>query len=452
MFNRLISLFLIIVICLGTVTAFAEDGETVTEPVAQQTEAPVLVSSIKTMYPKKKTFSLAVKQSRTITVNVLPSEAENISLKWTTSDKSVVTVSKKGRVKGVSCGTAVITATAKDGSGVSIDYTVKIVKRKKGTNVKEKGLSVVSTKTAKYTYKQMKKDLKAIREKYPELMRYSSVGKTHDNRNIYEVVIGNEECDKHIFIQASMHAREYINSFLVMRQIESICLNYYSGTYKGKYYSELFDKTCLHIFPMANPDGVTISQYGADGIKDEKLRADVVKMFNKYGGGDTRYYTRWKANARGVDLNRNYPINFEQTAKRVKHPCSANYTGKFPASELETQVMIERFENIEPKTVIAYHSTGSIIYWDFLQKGELHKKNKSLFNVANSLTGYRAAKKTSFLYSCFGNWTGYTKVIPTLTIETGEGEAPIKKREIKTIWKKNRYMLPAVALWTKNNT
>ncbi len=53
-----------------------------------------------------------------LTATVLPSDAENLSVVWISSDESVVTVSQKGLVEAVGEGTAIITCTAADGSGV----------------------------------------------------------------------------------------------------------------------------------------------------------------------------------------------------------------------------------------------------------------------------------------------------------------------------------------------
>jgi len=58
-------------------------------------------------------------------VNVYPIYAEDRSLVWSSSDDAVAAVDPStGHVRGVAEGTAVITATAKDGSGVTASYTV----------------------------------------------------------------------------------------------------------------------------------------------------------------------------------------------------------------------------------------------------------------------------------------------------------------------------------------
>lgn len=62
------------------------------------------------------TLSLNVGASANLSATVLPSNATNKSLTWSSSDTSVATVSQTGRVTAVGTGTATIRATATDGS------------------------------------------------------------------------------------------------------------------------------------------------------------------------------------------------------------------------------------------------------------------------------------------------------------------------------------------------
>lgn len=62
-----------------------------------------------------------------LTAEVSPESAPDKSLTWASSDESVATVDGEGNVTAVSTGTAVITATATDGSGVSGTCTVRVV-------------------------------------------------------------------------------------------------------------------------------------------------------------------------------------------------------------------------------------------------------------------------------------------------------------------------------------
>lgn len=314
--------------------------------------------------------------------------------------------------------------------------------------------NIVSTSTAKYTYNQMVKDLSELHKAYPSLMSYQSLGTTYDDRKIYEIQLGNKNAKKHIFIQASIHAREYMNTMLAMRQAEMLCRNYSTASYNGKSYKTLLKSVCLHIVPMANPDGVSISQFGADGIRNNTLRSNVIAMCKKYGNGRDTYYINWKANARGVDLNANYPKNWHTIAR---NPCSANYSGSKAGSEKETQILMNRIARLKPDLFIAYHSTGNIVYWNFLQNGTLQTRCRSLFNMFHRLTGYADAepgvnKNNSSLKPVFGDWAVDTYKKPCLTIENGSVACPLPLSQFNAIWNHNKNLLPALMVFTLTPT
>lgn len=69
-------------------------------------------------------------QTEQLTAAVLPSDAENKEIEWSSSDTSVATVAANGLVTGVGKGTATITATAKDGSGVKGSATITVLGKK----------------------------------------------------------------------------------------------------------------------------------------------------------------------------------------------------------------------------------------------------------------------------------------------------------------------------------
>ena len=81
---------------------------------------------------------LVVGESASIVRSVLPASAINKTLFWESGDPSVVKITDfmKGDVEAVSAGTAVITATATDGSGVSGTCVVTVVKESSDAKVK----------------------------------------------------------------------------------------------------------------------------------------------------------------------------------------------------------------------------------------------------------------------------------------------------------------------------
>ena len=62
----------------------------------------------------------------TLTATVLPEDADNKGIIWSSSNEAVATVSSEGEVTALSLGEAVITATAADGSGVTASCTVTV--------------------------------------------------------------------------------------------------------------------------------------------------------------------------------------------------------------------------------------------------------------------------------------------------------------------------------------
>lgn len=424
----------------------------------EQSETNIFVKSIKRANPANKTIELGVNQTRQVSITVQPASAKKY-IAWSVENKKIAGVSATGLIRAKKAGNTTVTAKATDDSKKSITYTLKVSARRKGNYVNTNSCNIVKTKKSKYTYEQLCKDILSLQKKYPDIFQYKSVGKSYDKRNVYELIIGNKNSKRKIFVQATVHAREYVNSMLVMKQVEALCENYYKGAYRSRYYNELLQNCCFYIIPMANPDGVSISIGGARSIRNKSLSSNLVKMQKKYGKGKASYFTRWKANARGVDLNRNWGCNWKKYLGLSKRPASEDYKCPSAFSEKETKILKKEVERLKPKIVISYHSYGSIIYWDFAQKGTLQRKCSDLFKVAGKLTGYRSATsstsrpvKVSNLYPCFGDWVASHKKTPTLTIETGRVPCPIPIKYFNSIWKENKHLLPALAYFALNDT
>ena len=97
---------------------------TATPVPATPTPAPVKVSNV-TVNPA--TVKLTSKgQNTQLSVSVLPSNAENKSIVWSTSNASVATVDNNGVVTAVANGNATITAAALDGSGKYAECSVVV--------------------------------------------------------------------------------------------------------------------------------------------------------------------------------------------------------------------------------------------------------------------------------------------------------------------------------------
>ncbi|MDE5786039.1 MAG: Ig-like domain-containing protein, partial [Duncaniella sp.] len=102
-------------------------------------EPTVKVSNI---FLDKSTLQLNVGEQDFIAATVLPSNATNPALTWTSSDETIATVDSNGVVKAINKGNATITATAQDGSDVSSEVTVMIPVTSISLNYTEKAISI----------------------------------------------------------------------------------------------------------------------------------------------------------------------------------------------------------------------------------------------------------------------------------------------------------------------
>lgn len=104
----------------ATIYANATDGSG-----CQGTAKVTVFAKVSSIDLSSKCLSLKGGESATLTAAVYPSNAENRSVSWSSSNEQVATV-KDGKVTAVSKGTAVIYATAQDGSGVRDCCTVTV--------------------------------------------------------------------------------------------------------------------------------------------------------------------------------------------------------------------------------------------------------------------------------------------------------------------------------------
>ncbi|WP_182440011.1 Ig-like domain-containing protein [Blautia obeum] len=104
-------------------------------PKPTATPAPIKVTSVSVSPANVKLTKKG--ETATLSATVLPSNAENQSISWSSSDTSVATVSSDGTVTAVANGTTTITASAVDGSGKSGSCSVVIEIQNKNTQIIE---------------------------------------------------------------------------------------------------------------------------------------------------------------------------------------------------------------------------------------------------------------------------------------------------------------------------
>ena len=112
-----------------------------------------VITPIKALQPKQKNVEMGVGDVYEPELTINPKDASITDFAYSTSDSSVAKVDSRGKVHAVGIGTATITVSARDGSGVSASFTVKATKKDDvgKTRITKDGVSVtlVSAKETK---------------------------------------------------------------------------------------------------------------------------------------------------------------------------------------------------------------------------------------------------------------------------------------------------------------
>ncbi|KAM3720590.1 putative carboxypeptidase suro-1 [Dirofilaria immitis] len=178
------------------------------------------------------------------------------------------------------------------------------------------------------SYREMSEWLRYLARKYPNFVRYISIGKSSERRNIDGLEIGGSNQSKRVFwIDGGIHAREWAAPHTALYFIHQLTSKYGYDKQITKYVDEL----TWVIIPCLNPDGYEYTRSSTDpSIRLwRKSRSSLVCEKNEQGH---------KRCCRGVDLNRNFDFHFKESGSS-DDPCAETYQGKAPFSEPETRAV-----------------------------------------------------------------------------------------------------------------
>ena len=298
-----------------------------------------------------------------------------------------------------------------------------------------------------YTYGEFQRDMAALQNNAGTALRVDEIGQTVDGNKLYDFRVGNPAAERHLLVFGGIHAREYITAQLVMRQLVQLLSDQSTnGSYENIAVRELLSNTEIHFIPMANPDGIGISQLGLEGLRTEAVRETVRQIAAKDGKALTESYLRqWKSNANGVDLNRNFDARWESYNDHLGHASADHYKGTAPECELESKALADLTRQFQFDATLSYHTQGEVIYWNFGQEGELKNMSLLLANRVSELTGYRLDGNFQALDTAgYKDWAISKLGIPSLTIEAGHGGNPVDPAQMDAIWRENRDVVPMI--------
>lgn len=248
--------------------------------------------------------------------------------------------------------------------------------------------------------------------KYPDLIRLQSIGDTHEGRPIMMVTISQDvayaDLKPALLYTGTIHAREWIGIELAVNFIQYLLDNYPSNPEVV----EALTRNTMYIVPCLNPDGFEYSR---------------------------NHFSFWRKNRRdngdgtfGVDLNRNFSVNFRQS----NNTQSNIYGGPAAFSEPETQAIkqfVEQHNNI--KIALDYHSQGNVFFpaHKFNHEAEIEGTDlnimcanmaKEIHKVTRRKYGIHRGKPPANLIHGSGREYYYDRGILAAVVEVGSRNIP----------------------------
>ena len=286
--------------------------------------------------------------------------------------------------------------------------------------------------------------IRAIVEKYP-FCRSQLLTTSAFDRPIRTLVIGRGP--RKVIYSAAHHANEWITTPVLLKFVEDFAQAIAEG---GKIWNvdakALEQQVTIYTVPMVDPDGVDLV---TGVIQPGQVQYEMaVRLAENYP--TIPFPEGWKANLLGVDLNLNYPAGWRQ-AREIKfsqgftRPGPRDYVGRAPLNQLETRALAGFTEFIDPELVLAYHSQGRVIYWqfqDYVVPGarELGERFARLSGYELEDTPYESA------FAGYKDWFIQNFRRPGYTIEVGTGTNPLPLSQFEEIYRDNLPILVTAAL------
>ena len=282
-----------------------------------------------------------------------------------------------------------------------------------------------------------------ITETYP-FCRSEELTTTAFGRPIRTLVLGNGP--RKVIYSAAHHANEWITTPVLLKFAEELAEANQTG---GQLFSTdartLAENTTIYLVPMVDPDGVDLV---TGAIEPGTVQYETARtLADRYPA--ISFPSGWKANLLGVDLNLNYPAGWLQ-AREIKftqgytRPGPRDYVGRAPLDQRETRALAGYTRFIDPELVLAYHSQGEVIYWQF---GEEVPGARELGERFAKVSGYELADtpyESSF--AGYKDWFIQEFRRPGYTIEVGTGDNPLPLSQFDKIYRDNLGILVTAAL------
>jgi g-D-glutamyl-meso-diaminopimelate peptidase len=275
--------------------------------------------------------------------------------------------------------------------------------------------------------------VRQLTDAYP-VLRERTIATTAFGRPVQVMTIGTG--DRHVILSAAHHANEWITATILLKFTEDLArADGESGKIWGVNAQTILKYSTLHILPMVDPDGVAlVTGELPAGSAEYRQAQNISARFPAIPFPDG-----WKANLSGVDLNLQYPAGWLQ-AREIKfsqgftRPAPRDFVGRAPLDQPESRALATYTEETDPALVLALHTQGEAIYWQF--RNYEVSEARPLAEEFARVSGYRM-EDTPYESSFAGykDWFIQRWRRPGFTIECGKGENPLPLSQFDEIYR-----------------
>lgn len=281
-----------------------------------------------------------------------------------------------------------------------------------------------------YTFDVLEKDLERLKEDFPKL-ETGIIGRSVWGKSLYYIRIGSG--NNKILYNGAHHGMEWITSAMLMRFAkEFLEAEKENRAMRGFSTAALSKRTSLYIVPMLNPDGVRLATLGMPNRLDVRTRQRLLRM---NGSAD---FSRWQANANGVDLNHNYDAMWQKSKNMeveygIYSPGATRFSGTHPECEPESRAMAEFTRQHSFSMAIAFHSQGRVIYHGFMGKEPVN--SLKIAKAFTRISPYQLDNTEGIAsYGGYKDWFVDRFDRPGYTIEVGMGQNPLPISQLSQIY------------------
>ena len=267
--------------------------------------------------------------------------------------------------------------------------------------IKRKQLIKMIVNPEPLTYNSVKNILSLLRKEY-DFAGYEVIGRSWTGKAVFSLSIGDGN-EKVLFL-GGMRGKEQITTLLLLRFFERMC----DAVKNDKKISAVKIRKSLQnrkitIVPLVSPDALDIAAKGD--------------------------YSKWNANARGVDISRNFNFRHDEIVYddlSFSGPAPQLYAGPVPESEPETKAVANLCEAELFRYAFCLTVGGEKIYWSE-QKGNL-SETAMMAKVLSSVSGYPLCRKEEKeRLGSFCEWFGAQHRRPAFEVSLGAQEsAPLE--------------------------